>query len=151
MNDFTYTTNGNPDTAMAIRLEMLKTVNHLPENWCFDPVLLERSREYFRSGNQTTVLAFADENVIGCASICYLLLMPTFNHPTGRRAYIMNVYTKAEYRRRGIASRMLEILLEDARSRKTTEVSLDATEAGRPLYRKFGFRPTEEGMVLSLK
>lgn len=54
------------------------------------------------SDNQTTVLAI-DECVIGCATICYIDMMPTFSHPTGKRAHLMNVYTNCEYRRRGIA------------------------------------------------
>ena len=60
----------------------------------------------------------------------------------------MNVYTDAERRRQGIAYRMVSMLIEEAWSRGVTEISLDATEAGRPLYRKLGFHDSGEYMVL---
>ena len=43
---------------------------------------------------------------------------------------------------------MVSILIEEAWSRGVTEISLDATEAGRPLYRKLGFHDSGEYMVL---
>ena len=51
----------------------------------------------------------------------------------------MNMYTKPEYRRNGIANNTLKLLVEDARSRGINAISLEATRMGRPLYEKFGF------------
>ena len=45
---------------------------------------------------------------------------------------------------------MVEMLIEEARRRGVTEISLDATTSGRPLYRKLGFQDSEECMVLVL-
>ena len=45
------------------------------------------------------VLVLAGDRVIGCGTICYILIMPTFSHPTGKRAHLMNVYTAKDYRR----------------------------------------------------
>ena len=39
----------------------------------------------------------------------------------------MNVYTAPDYRGQGIAMRMVEMLIEEARRRGITEISLDAT------------------------
>ena len=47
--------------------------------------------------------------------------------------------TGCEYRRKGIANNTLKLLVEDARSRGINEISLEATQMGRPLYEKFGF------------
>ncbi|MCM1112761.1 MAG: GNAT family N-acetyltransferase [Muribaculum sp.] len=61
----------------------------------------------------------------------------------------MNLYTKPEYRRRGIAYRTLELLVEEARERGIAQIALEATAMGRPLYEKFGFVAAEDEMILA--
>ena len=134
---------------MQSRLEMLRLVNDLPSDYAFSEEIIEKSREYFEKGNQTTILAM-DEKVIGCATLCYIEMMPTFSHPTGKRAHLMNVYTNSQYRRQGIAYQMINMLIEEAKEKGITEISLDATEAGRHLYKKCGFVESDECMVLNL-
>ncbi len=45
---------------------------------------------------------------------------------------------------------MIKILIEEAKKRGVTEISLDATESGRLLYKKCGFIESDECMVLSV-
>ena len=137
------------DQVMEIRLEMLLEVNNLSEQYQYADDFVSASREYFLNGDQTTVLAIDDGKAIGCASICYINVMPTFSHPTGQRAHLMNVYTSKNYRKQGIAERMVNMLLREAWERGATEISLDTTEVGRPFYRKLGFMDSREGMVLT--
>jgi len=138
------------ETLMDIRLEMLRVVNNLSQEYEYPETLVSHSRSYFLEGNQTTVLAFANGKAIGCASISYIEVMPTFSHPTGKRAHLMNVYTNADYRRRGISRRMVNMLIKEAKEKGATEISLDATESGRPLYEALGFSASESGMVMNL-
>ena len=77
--------------------------------------------------------------------------MPTFSHPTGKRAHLMNVYTRREYCRRGIARKMVELLIRETWKKGVTEISLDATESGRPLYESMGFTDSSECMTLVRK
>ncbi len=142
---------------MALRLEMLRVVNDMDEDEKFSDELVKSSREYFLNGDQTSVFAEVYDDstgtsqIAGCASISYITIMPTFSHPTGKRAHLMNVYTRDAFRRRGIGAKMVTFLIEEAKSRGATEISLDATEDGRPLYQSFGFTANGEGMVLELK
>lgn len=139
------------DTVMNIRIEMLKVVNSLPENTSFDRELIDNTKSYFQKSCQTTVLAIEDKEAVGCGTICYVDIMPTWDHPTGKRAHIMNVYVRSEHRKKGIAFKMMERLIEEAKQKGVTEISLDATESGRPLYKKCGFVSTKEGMVLHIE
>ena len=146
--EYRITTSEDIELLMSSRLEMLKEVNHLPADYVYDDDLVANCRKHFLEGDQTTVLALEDDKVVGCATICYMYIMPTFSHPTGKRAHLMNVYTATSHRRQGIAQRMLDILFKEAWKRGVTEISLDATDAGRPLYEKLGFVDSEECMVL---
>ena len=56
---------------MDIRLEMLRTVNSLPEDYEFSEELISHSRHYFINGDHTTVLAIDNGRAVGCASICF--------------------------------------------------------------------------------
>ena len=136
---------------MSSRLEMLKVVNNLPADYEYSEEIVRESRDYFLNGDHITVLAVDDGEVIGCASMSFMWIMPTFSHPTGKRAHLMNVYTRSEYRRQGIARKMVQMLIDETWKRGATEISLDATTMGRPLYESLGFTNSTEGMVLTRK
>ncbi len=138
------------ELVITIRVEMLKVVNCLSEDAVFDKAFFDTTREYFKNAHQTTVLAIDNGEAIGCATICYIYVMPTVDHPSGKRAHIMNVYIRNSHRRQGLAFEMMKMLIEEATQKGVTEISLDATEAGRPLYEKCGFVPAQEGMVLCI-
>lgn len=78
-------TENDLDLLMNSRIEMLKVVNNLSEDAVFSPEFLAASEEYFKTSDHTTLLALENSKVIGCASICYITVMPTFDHPTGKR------------------------------------------------------------------
>ena len=137
------------DRMMNIRLEMLKVVNDLPEDYEYPDEMINESRDYFLTGDQMTVLALDGEETVGCASMSFIRVMPTFDHPTGRRAHLMNVYTRDEYRRQGIAKKMVILLIDEAWREGVTEISLDATVSGRPLYESMGFTDSTECMILT--
>ncbi len=139
------------DMLMDVRLSMLRIVNDLPVDYIFDDELVVSSRRYFLEGDQTTVVAVDDGRCVACASMSYIEIMPTFSHSSGKRAHLMNVYTEENYRRRGIARHLVNMLIEDARVHGATEISLDATESGRPLYESVGFKASEECMVIDIQ
>lgn len=147
--EYRIATSENMELLMSSRLEMLKVVNDLDISYEYSDELIESSREYFEKGDQTTVIALDGQRVIGCATMSYIYIMPTFDHPTGKRAHLMNVYTMKEWQRQGIAKKMVSMLIDEAWERGVTEISLDSTEEGRPLYKNLGFVPSTEGMVLT--
>jgi predicted GNAT family N-acyltransferase len=63
----------------------------------------------------------------------------------------MNVYVKKEYRGKDTARAMVQLLIDEANARKVTEISLDATEMGRPLYTALGFTANADAMVMNSK
>lgn len=141
------------DMLMKIRIEMLKEVNGFSENHVFDNFFVENIRKNFiecTGKTQTDVICIENDEPVACANLCYISMMPTFSHPTGNRAHLMNVYVKKEFRRKGFAKKMLELLIDEAKTRGVTEISLDATEKGKPLYEAMGFSVNGSAMNLNL-
>ena len=95
------------DDLMTIRLEMLREVNGLSDSYDYDESFIENCRKNFIEGNQTDILCLENNVPVACDTLCYISMMPTFSHPTGKRAHLMNVYVKKEFRRKGIAKKML--------------------------------------------
>lgn len=151
MIEYRIATKDDIELMMSSRLEMLRVVNNLDSDYQYSDELENCSRDYFLNGDQTTVLALDGDKVIGCASMSYMWIMPTFSHPTDKRAHLMNVYTNSNYRRMGIARTMVNMLIEDAWSKGATEISLDATASGRPLYESLGFGTNPDCMNLIWK
>ena len=58
------------------------------------------------------------------------------------------MYTKQEYRRKGIAIKILDILVKESNNKGITAISLEATDMGRPLYEKYGFVKMNNEMEL---
>jgi GNAT superfamily N-acetyltransferase len=61
-----------------------------------------------------------------------------------RLAWIGMVLTRSDYRRRGLAKRLLGHCLGQADRMGIETTGLDATDQGKPLYEKFGFHPNQE-------
>lgn len=139
------------DLLVATRVEVLRAANRLDDG--ADMSEVERqSRVYYREaladGSHTGYLAFDGDAFVGAGGVSYYRVMPTFHNPTGRCAYIMNMYVRPEYRRRGIATALLDRLVADARAHGAGRIALEATEMGRPLYEKYGFVPAGSEMEL---
>jgi GNAT superfamily N-acetyltransferase len=64
--------------------------------------------------------------------------------PAPFRAWVQNVYTEPEFRRRGLARLLMERAVAWCRAEGMANISLHASEFGRPLYEALGFLPTNE-------
>jgi len=74
---------------------------------------------------------------------------PNFQpNSSGKKAYIMNMYTATEYRRQGIAFRTLDLLVKAAKEQGVSQIALEATKMGRPLYERYGFVKMTDEMEL---
>jgi GNAT superfamily N-acetyltransferase len=62
----------------------------------------------------------------------------------GRQALVVNVFTEPEYRRMGLARRLMEALMEWASTAGVDALILHAAPNGRPLYESLGFKQTNE-------
>lgn len=136
------------------RIEVLRAANKLDKSVDMT-VIKEQSYDYYKKAlsNKTHIayLVFDGEKFVGAGGISFFRVMPTFNNPSGNKAYIMNMYTSPSYRRKGIAYKTLDLLVLSAKERGISSISLEATEMGRPLYEKYGFVKMNDEMELPIR
>ncbi len=139
------------DELVRTRIIVLRAANQLSDD--VDMLNVEReSYEYYKralvSGEHVAYLVYDEDTFVGAGGVSFYQVMPTYHNPSGRKAYIMNMYTSPEYRRKGIAYHTLDLLVKEAQEQGVSHISLEATEAGRPLYEKYGFVKMEDEMEL---
>jgi GNAT superfamily N-acetyltransferase len=92
-------------------------------------------------------IADLDGVAVATAGVIWFEHPPGPMNPIGREAYLLNVYTRPEARRLGLARKLVQRIVEEARVAGVRRIWLRASEAGRPLYSELGFR---EGNYLQL-
>ena len=139
------------DELVRTRIIVLRAANKLSDDEDMS-VVEEESYAYYRraleSGEHIAYLVYDNGKFMGAGGLSFYQVMPTYHNPTGKKAYIMNMYTASEYRRQGIAFHTLDLLVNDAREQGVSQIALEATDMGRPLYEKYGFVKMEDEMEL---
>jgi GNAT superfamily N-acetyltransferase len=100
--------------------------------------------EALRNGTYQSWFVEADGQVIAGGGVLLLAFQPGPREPRPTRPFIVNVYTEAAYRRRGLARRLIEVMVEWCRAQGYAGVHLHASDDGRSLYESMGFLPTNE-------
>ena len=85
-------------------------------------------------------IAGLDGRPVASAGLIWFAHPPGPLNPIGKEAYILNVYTRPEARRLGLARALMERLVEEARLAGVRRIWLRASDDGRPLYESMGFR-----------
>jgi len=102
--------------------------------------------DYFAKclSDESLVQYVAVENgeIVATGGVHFYTYPPSFTNSSGKIAYIASMYTLPEYRGKGIATNIMHILMEEAHSRGYSRIRLYASEHGRPVYAKLGFKDT---------
>lgn len=101
--------------------------------------------------NFVSWLAIENDEIIGASGVSFYIYPPNQNCPNGKVAYISNMYTFPEHRKRGIASKLFDLTVEEAKKRSCLKIILNATDMGRGLYERYGFTDTKNDMVYYVK
>jgi GNAT superfamily N-acetyltransferase len=115
--------------------------------------LAEANRAYMRdampAGEFVAYVAESDGAIVATSGLRIYRMAPHNGNIRGVGAYVLNMYTVPAWRGRGLASALLERLVEHAREVGATSVSLRASDAGRPVYERYGF--TSDASFMSLR
>ena len=118
--------------------------------------LLEESlTKYFnvhlQNGEFIAWFAVEDDLIVATSGVSFSTVPPSFGNILGEEAYIMNMFTLPQARKKGIGTMLLGKLIEDITKRKIKKVRLLTTELGKSLYLKAGFKESDSEMVLNIE
>jgi len=109
-------------------------------------------RDYFSTklpnGEFVAALAESDGTVIGGSGMIYDRRPPRSKNPTGLSPYILNMYVAPEFRRQGIATQLLQMLINHAKAAGSKVITLHFWPGKSALYAKVGFVPSEREMKI---
>ncbi len=140
---------------VQLRIDYLKMdKGSLSEN--DEKIIRAQSKIYFAKhihlGDFVAFIAQIDGKI---ASAAFLVTQERPANPsfmTGVTGTLLNVITYPEYRKKGIASRVVQIIIKEAEDMGVSSIDLSSTEVGKTLYEKLGFAtPSYTAMRLNLK
>lgn len=91
------------------------------------------------SGNPDYIVAVAvtDKKIVGAST---LLIESKFIHDGSLAGHIEDVVVKTDFQGQGIGKKIIEYLLNVAKSRGCYKIILDCTDDVRPFYQRLGFK-----------
>jgi ribosomal protein S18 acetylase RimI-like enzyme len=129
---------------VQMRMEFLAELHQKDDSSSTEADLRDNLLDYFYSKVKKNEfiawLAVADDKVVATSGLTFYQIPPSTKNPTGKIAYIMNMYTQPAYRRRGIADELFSKLMEEAVSLGYRKISLHASNMGMNLYVRHGFK-----------
>ncbi len=106
--------------------------------------LMDANRRYYaehiNDGTHIALEALAEEGPAGCGAICLTEELPSPDNPSGRCAYLMNIYVRDRYRNRGIGHSIVRRLVETACELGCDKIYLETTDGAKSLYKSIGFK-----------
>ncbi|BBI33484.1 GNAT family N-acetyltransferase [Cohnella abietis] len=100
-------------------------------------------RNYFDSSlsDKSLVVWVADDDGVVVSTVCFCIcrFAPRFENPSGLVAYMTNVYTIPNYRRKGIVSKLISKAIDDLKTQGIRKILLHSPDMAKPMYERFGF------------
>jgi GNAT superfamily N-acetyltransferase len=136
------------DTLVELRLRFLGEIGYGGDNVA--GAVRDYMLQAIPAGQFAAWVAEEDSQIIATGGLVYCQKVPHGRNPSGREGFVLNMYTLTEWRGRGIATVLMETIVEHVRQQGITCIRLHASEDGMGIYTKLGFRADNSEMVLNL-
>jgi ribosomal protein S18 acetylase RimI-like enzyme len=132
------------DVLIQLRLAMFEAMGTEKDvlTQAIDP-MRDYFQEHLPSGAFRVWVAEHQGEPIASIGLVIHSIPPSPKNLIGKEAYVMNLVTLPEFRRRGIAKKLLLHVLDTVRSEGMRVVSLHASAEGHRLYEGLGFAISE--------
>lgn len=116
-----------------------------------DVAYKHKLNEDIPNGNCKAWIVKEGEHSIASGAISIASMVPLPTDSTYQVAYLHSVFTEEKYRKQGLAKLVTNKVLDYCKSKHINRVLLNASEAGRPVYEKIGFKFSDNTMSINLK
>ncbi|MBP3263614.1 GNAT family N-acetyltransferase [Pseudobutyrivibrio sp.] len=113
----------------------------------------KQNEEYYKNHlcnlGHVACAAYVDGKLAGCGGICLYDEMPSPDNISGKCGYLMNIYVRKEFRRKGLARNICHFLIEKGKELGAEKIYLESSVMGVPLYSSIGFEDMHGYMKLA--
>ena len=131
------------DILIDYRIIFLKEIQKI-EKEEDEKKLRKELKNYFTSSIKNNeyigIVAEYKDQPIGFGGMVIQTIPGHFKFISGKQAYILNMYTIPEFRKKGICSKLLTNLITKAKELGLDKICLHATDDGFNIYKKRGFK-----------
>jgi GNAT superfamily N-acetyltransferase len=110
------------------------------------PKLYEYYIKHLKDGTFVSWLAIDDKEIVGTSGMSFVEKPPYYSNPSGKIGILSSVYTLKEYRRKGIAKKLLLRVMNEAKDYGCGAVQITASDIGVFLYTDYGFKKNQNFM-----
>ena len=103
------------------------------------PALLDYYNRHMADGTFVSYIAVDGDKIVGTSGMSFVEKPPYFGCPSGKLGLLSSMYTDNNYRRQGIAKKLLSMVVDEARAYGCGVVQITASDMGVLLYSDFGF------------
>ena len=137
---------------LRLRIELLSELGEIDE---YADISQRKSstEQYFLSHINKDLFSWgisAGGRLASIGSLCLFTRIPYEENLSGAEGYILNIYTLPEFRKRGLADRILDRIIEYSRESGIKKLWLNSSDQGRRLYAEKGFKEKDNEMELFL-
>ena len=122
----------------------------VPENVNLKSALFDYYHRHMADGTFVSWLAMDGDTIVGTSGMSFVEKPPYFTCPSGKLGLLSSMYTNPKYRRMGIAKKLLDCVVGEARNYGCSSVHITASDMGVKLYTAYGFKHNENFMMFDL-
>lgn len=112
----------------------------VPENINLDKALKDFYTRNMAAGTYVSWLAFDGDKIVGTSGMSFAEKPPYFTCTTGKLGILSSMYTDPDYRRKGIATELLDRVVKEAKDHGCGTIYITASDMGVKLYESYGFK-----------
>lgn len=111
----------------------------VPEDVNLEKALRDFYVKNLAAGTYVSWLAFDGDRIVGTSGMSFAEKPPYFSCPSGKLGILSSMYTDPDYRRMGIATGLLDRVVNEAREYGCGTIYITASDMGVKLYTAYGF------------